>query len=77
MKLTSGTVISKVREVRNKPNTIRCEVELPKGHALLLVPDDGHVRLGYPLEDMIVHVNNIKDADHVFWCPGAQEWVQR
>lgn len=55
----------------------RVTVELDEGEQVLAIRRDSHYRLGYPLEDQVIHSSRIENATEVYWCDGEQNWNQR
>lgn len=53
----------------------RVTVDVQPGEQLVAVEPSQHYRLGYPLDDQVIHANHIQDAVLVTWCSAEQKWI--
>jgi hypothetical protein len=75
MEVTTRHII-KVFDSRSGPAGSKdVTVRVPPGCKLLLVADDGHYRLGEPMEDMILAGYIITGGAKVSWDSVEQKWM--
>lgn len=63
-----------IRDTTLKNGTRRVLVEVSKDAELYALHKDCHVRLGYPVED-VMHSSIVLNLNVVSWCSVEQRWV--
>ena len=48
----------------------------PAGQTVLSLDEDAHYKLGYPMENEVIHGAILAQASKTRWCSLAQEWVE-
>ena len=48
----------------------------PAGQTALSIDEDAHYKLGYPMDNEVIHGAVLAQARKTCWCSLAQEWVE-
>ena len=64
-----------------KDGRVRMTVTLERGEALvgqtvLSLDEDAHYKLGYPMDNEVIHGAILAQARKTHWCSLTQEWVE-
>lgn len=46
------------------------------GQTVLSLDEDAHYKLGYPMDNEVIHGAILAQASKTRWCSLAQEWVE-
>lgn len=66
--------ILRERVIKGK-RQITIEVDLDETGELVIIENNCNYQLGYPLNDDVIHSDQLQEARKVVWCVVQQKWV--